>query len=57
MNNKILTIIIPVYNVEDYIYECLESLHNQTNQNFYTLFVDDCGTDKSIQIKIGRAHV
>ena len=50
MNNKILTIIIPVYNVEDYIYECLESLHNQTNQNFYTLFVDDCGTDKSIQI-------
>lgn len=50
MNNKILTIIIPVYNVEDYIYECLESLHNQTNLNFYTLFVDDCGTDKSIQI-------
>lgn len=50
MNNKILTIIIPVYNVEDYIYECLESLHNQTNQNFYMLFVDDCGTDKSIQI-------
>ena len=45
-----MTIIIPVYNVEDYIYECLESLHNQTNQNFYTLFVDDCGTDKSIQI-------
>lgn len=61
MNNKILTIIIPVYNVEDYIYECLESLHNQTNQNFYTLFVDDSGTDKSIQIineylKSGKLH-
>ena len=50
MNSKILTVIIPVYNVEDYIGDCLESLRNQTNHNFYTIFVDDCGKDKSIEI-------
>lgn len=50
MNNKILTVIIPVYNVEDYIGDCLESLRNQTNHNFYTIFVDDCGKDKSVEI-------
>lgn len=50
MNSKILTIIIPVYNVEDYIGDCLESLRNQTNHNFHTIFVDDCGKDKSVEI-------
>lgn len=50
MNSKILTVIIPVYNVEDYIGDCLESLRNQTNHNFYTIFVDDCGKDKSVEI-------
>lgn len=50
MNSKILTVIIPVYNVEDYIGDCLESLQNQTNHNFYTIFVDDCGKDKSVGI-------
>ena len=50
MNSKILTVIIPVYNVEDYIGDSLESLRNQTNHNFYTIFVDDCGKDKSIEI-------
>lgn len=61
MNKILLTIIIPVYNVSDYIYDCLESLHNQTNHNFYTIFVDDCGKDNSIEIineylKSGRLH-
>lgn len=44
------SIIIPVYNVEKYIRQCIESLINQTFQDFEAIFVDDCGSDKSMEI-------
>ena len=44
------SIIIPVYNVEKYIKECIESIVNQTYKDFEAIFVDDCGTDKSMKI-------
>ena len=50
MNRKLISIIIPVYNVELYIRDCIESLINQTSNNFEAIFVDDCGVDKSIEI-------
>ncbi len=50
MNNILISLIVPVYNVEDYIEECIQSLINQTFQRFEVLFVDDCGTDNSIKI-------
>lgn len=46
-----VTIIIPVYNVEDYIEECLQSVADQTAVAFLTiecLLVDDCGADGSM---------
>lgn len=42
-----LSIIIPVYNVEDYIVECLDSIGYQTFKDFEVLLVDDGSTDKS----------
>lgn len=44
------SIIIPVYNVENEIRECLNSIQNQTFTDFEVLCVDDCGKDNSIKI-------
>lgn len=45
-----LTIIVPVYNVEKYIEECLESIYSQKINDFEVLCVDDKGNDNSIKI-------
>ncbi len=51
-NQPILSIIIPVYNVEDYIGECLNSVYNQDicDTQFEVICVDDCSTDDSVHI-------
>ena len=46
----LVSIGIPVYNVEPYIEKCLLSVLNQTYQNLEILVVDDLGTDNSMQI-------
>lgn len=46
----LVSIIIPIYNVEKYITECLQSVMRQTYRNLEVLLVDDCGTDKSLLI-------
>ena len=50
MPNPKVSIIIPVYNVEKYIRECLESCINQTLKDIEIIIVDDCGSDKSMDI-------
>lgn len=47
MKNILISIILPVYNVEEYINECLKSLINQTLYNIEIILVDDGSTDKS----------
>lgn len=44
-----VTIIVPVYNVSAYIERCWESLVKQTYKEIEILFVDDCGTDDSVE--------
>lgn len=56
MNKPLITIGIPVYNVEPYIEKCLLSALNQTYQNLEILIVDDCGTDNSMQIVTELRH-
>lgn len=41
----LLSIIIPVYNTELYLEECVESLLNQNLENFEIIFVNDGSTD------------
>ena len=45
-----VSIIIPVYNVEKYIEDCLLSVINQSYNNIECIFVDDCTKDNSIDI-------
>lgn len=42
-----ISIVIPMYNVEEYVGECLDSLLCQTFQDFEVIVVDDCSTDNS----------
>ena len=46
MENK-FSIIIPVYNAEKYILECLESIANQKNLKFEVILINDGSTDNS----------
>ncbi len=50
MNSPLVSIGIPVYNVEPYIEKCLLSVLNQSYQRIEVLVVDDLGTDNSMQI-------
>ena len=45
-----ISIIIPVYNVENYINECLTSIFSQTYKNIEVIIIDDCGNDGSMNI-------
>ncbi len=45
-----ISIIIPMYNTEKYIGECLDSILAQTFKDFEVIVVDDCSTDNSCDI-------
>src|ERR1044072_8291450 len=45
-----LSVIVPVYNVEDYLEECLDSVVAQTFTDFECVMVDDGSTDASAAI-------
>lgn len=47
---KKVSIIIPVYNGEEYIEKCLLSIFNQTCDNYEIIVVDDNSSDNSINI-------
>lgn len=46
-----VSIIVPVYNVENYVEECFQSIARQTYTGaMECIFVDDCGTDRSVAL-------
>ena len=45
-----VSVVIPVYNVEQYIERCLYTLFGQTMDDIEYIFVDDSSTDSSVKI-------
>lgn len=48
--NYLISIIVPIYNVDKYLEECIESLRNQTYKNLEIILINDGSTDNSEQI-------
>ena len=46
----LVSVIIPVYKVEQYIERCIESILNQTYRQLEVILVDDCSPDHSMEI-------
>lgn len=45
-----ISVIIPIYNVENYIERCVASIASQTFRDFEVIFVDDCSPDASMEV-------
>jgi glycosyltransferase involved in cell wall biosynthesis len=49
-DNSLISVIIPVYNVEKYLPECLDSVINQSYKNLEIIIINDGSTDNSLSI-------
>ncbi len=47
MNNTLISVIVPIYNVEVYLPQCIDSIIQQTYRNLEVILVDDGSTDRS----------
>ena len=56
MKNLPISIIVPVYNAENYLHDCLNSIRSQTFTDFEVLLIDDGSDDDSLLI-LQRFHV
>ena len=45
-----IAIIVPIYNVENYLRQCLDSIQKQTYTNFICIMINDGSTDSSKDI-------
>lgn len=45
-----ISIVIPVFNAESYIEDCINSINQQSYQNYEIVFIDDKSTDRSVEL-------
>lgn len=56
MQNNLVSILVPFYNVDQYIERCIQSLIQQTYEDIEILLIDDCSPDRSLEIAQNYAH-
>lgn len=49
-NNPLLSVVMPVYNAEQYVTQAVESILNQTYKKFEFIIIDDASTDSTFKI-------
>lgn len=52
MNQPLVSVIVPIYNVEKYLYRCLSSIKDQSYPNFEVIMINDGSTDSSRTIAL-----
>ena len=52
-----VSVIIPVYNVEQYLSQCLDSVVGQSYQNLEVILVDDGSTDRTVEYLVDSFHM
>lgn len=48
--NDLISIVVPVYNADKFLKDTISTVQNQTYTNWELILVDDCSTDKSVQL-------
>lgn len=56
VDDKMIAVITPVYNGEYYLKDCIQSVLNQTYQNFEYFIADNCSSDRSLEIAYEAAE-
>ena len=49
-NNEKISIVVPIYNTEEYLVQCVNSLRNQSYRNLEIILIDDGSTDNSLKL-------
>jgi glycosyltransferase involved in cell wall biosynthesis len=55
INEPLVSVITPVYNGEDFLAACVESVLGQTYENFEYIIVNNCSKDRSLEIALSYA--
>ena len=55
-NEFVVSVVTPVYNGEDFLVECIESVLRQTYQNFEYIIVNNCSKDRTLEIAQSYAN-
>lgn len=50
MEKDLISVIVPVYNIEKYLPRCIDSILDQTYKNWEAIFINDGSTDNSLKI-------
>ena len=48
-NEDLVSIIVPVYNAEEFINDTIKTVQDQTYKNWELIMIDDCSTDRSAE--------
>lgn len=54
-NDKLISIISPVFNTKKYLTKLIKSIESQTHKNWELIFIEDCGNDDSYQYLCKKA--